>query len=258
LQASFREWQNWLEARKRRNCTLFPRLYWRQTLAVTAGLVAIAALTLDIPLGMSARELPAFTREFGRDITDVGKSGWILFLSAFVVIAGTAAWWKNRTRKGIRALMYSNLAAYLFLSVALSGLSANIIKRIIGRARPIYFDDLGPFHFSAFSGSRFESFPSGHSTTIGALFMAFALLAPRYRIAFFLLAVFLGMTRVIVGAHYPSDVIAGLAYGGWFSFMMAAVFSRYGLVFLIDRHGIPAPRLPLFSGIRAWKAKRTT
>ncbi len=84
-----------------------------------------------------------------------------------------------------------------------------------------HFDDYGIFSFSPFSGhSSFESFPSGHATTIGAFFAAFSLLFPRYRIVFLACALWLGMTRVMVGAHYPSDVIAGLALGGWFSLMI--------------------------------------
>jgi undecaprenyl-diphosphatase len=54
----------------------------------------------------------------------------------------------------------------------------------------------------------------------------------------------------MVGAHYPSDVMAGLALGGWFSFMIAIVYSRYGLLFRIDAAGWPTPRLPFFKSSR--------
>ena len=49
------------------------------------------------------------------------------------------------------------------------------------------------------------------------------------------------MTRVMVSAHYPSDVIAGLALGGWFSLMIAIVFSRYGILFRVA-DGWPVPK----------------
>lgn len=100
--------------------------------------------------------------------------------------------------------------------------------------------------FSPFAGdASFESFPSGHATTIGSVFVAFALFFPRYGALLIAGGLWLGMTRIMVGAHYPSDVIAGLALGGWFSFMTAIVFARYGLVFRIGPDNWPAPRQPL-------------
>ena len=47
------------------------------------------------------------------------------------------------------------------------------------------------------------------------------------------------MTRVMVGAHYPSDVIAGLAFGAWFSLLTAIVFARCGLLFKLAPDGWP-------------------
>jgi undecaprenyl-diphosphatase len=78
--------------------------------------------------------------------------------------------------------------------------------------------------------------------------VALAFLFPRYRYIFIACALWLAATRVMIGAHYPSDVIAGLALGGWFSFMMAIVYSRYGLLFRIGETGWPVPRLPLLKG----------
>jgi len=59
------------------------------------------------------------------------------------------------------------------------------------------------------------SFPSGHAVYA---FMMATLLAhwfPRYPIVFFLLAGFIGWTRIYMGLHFPTDVIAGglLGYG---------------------------------------------
>jgi membrane-associated phospholipid phosphatase len=143
-------------------------------------------------------------------------------------------------RSKAQALYVSWIGAYLFTTVVFSGLLANLLKRAIGRARPDHFHDYGIFSFTPFSGhSAFESFPSGHSTTVGAFFAAFALLFPRYRVAFIACAIWLAMTRVMVGAHYPSDVIAGLAFGAWFSLLTAIVFARCGLLFKLAPDGWP-------------------
>jgi undecaprenyl-diphosphatase len=72
--------------------------------------------------------------------------------------------------------------------------------------------------------------------------MAMALLAPGYRTLFLTLAIWLGLTRVLVGAHYTSDVIAGLAFGGWVSIMSAILFARHRILFREVNHGLPVLR----------------
>lgn len=237
----------WLKSRRERNTLPAPSSHWRIFLFVTANLVLLAFLVFDVPTAMTAANVPSSIRSVSRAVTDIGKSGWILFGSAFIFFAAFAASRSlEGTRRRFQALYTSQIALYLFATVALSGLSANLIKRAIGRARPVQFEEWGAFGFSPFAGNaRFESFPSGHATTVGALFMALALLLPRHRAVLAMLAIWLGMTRVMVGAHYPSDVTAGLAFGAWFSLIVAIAFSRYGIVFKPVPNGLPTPRLPL-------------
>ncbi len=237
----------WLKARRERNTLPASSSYWQIFLFVSANLVVLAFLVFDMPAAATAGNVPSAVRSVSRAVTDIGKSGWMLFGSAFIFLSTfMAAGRVEGARRRFQALYTSQIALYLFTTVALSGLSANLIKRAIGRARPIQFEEWGVFGFSPFAGNaRFESFPSGHATTIGALFMALALLLPRYRAVLAMLAVWLGMTRVMVGAHYPSDVTAGLAFGAWFSLLIAIAFSRYGIVFKPGPNGLPMPRLPL-------------
>jgi undecaprenyl-diphosphatase len=100
----------------------------------------------------------------------------------------------------------------------LYGIQSGILygfKFLIQRQRPLYFLEMAS-KLSKGPGEILDpSFPSGHA--IYAFMMA-TLLAhwfPRYPIIFFLLAGFIGWTRIYLGLHYPTDVIAGalLGYG---------------------------------------------
>jgi undecaprenyl-diphosphatase len=89
------------------------------------------------------------------------------------------------------------------------------IQSLIQRQRPLYFLEMAS-KLSKGPGEILDpSFPSGHAVYA---FMMATLLAhwfPRSQIIFFLLAGFIGWTRIYLGVHYPTDVIAGglLGYG---------------------------------------------
>ncbi|MEI8032602.1 MAG: phosphatase PAP2 family protein [Chlorobiaceae bacterium] len=103
---------------------------------------------------------------------------------------------------------------FLFVGVAVSGLGADIIKFIAGRARPkLYFSD----HIYGFSFFRYEpawiSFPSGHAATAFSAAFVLSALFPRWRILCFALAVLIAFSRIYLSQHYISDVIAGSFLG---------------------------------------------
>ncbi len=232
-------------------------LLWERSLAlgfVVLNLALIAFFVLDMPLGSRASMLPEWLKYWAWILTDIGLSGWILFGSAFVFLSALAA---SRTETGgrikRRATTLKNISAFVFVSVAASGLLANLLKRIIGRARPENYSELGIFSFSPLGGSTFASFPSGHATTFGAMAMILCLLAPRYKLIFLVAGFWLAMTRVIVGAHYPSDVIVGYSFGAWFTWLTALYFARKDSVFWMNEKGWPVLKQPLpFT----WKTRR--
>ncbi|MCL6709053.1 phosphatase PAP2 family protein [Pseudomonas sp. R2.Fl] len=242
----------WLNQRLACNRQPFPCMHWKPFLFIALNLGLLAFLLFDGPVVAAAGQIPSQVRSLGRFLTDLGTSGWILIGAAILFFQSWAAARMMRcARERYHALVLAHISAYVFLAIALSGLSVNLLKRIVGRARPTNFEEWGTFGFFPLAGnSRFESFPSGHSTTIGALFMALALLAPGYRMPLAVMAVWMAMTRVMVGAHYPSDVIWGLAYGAWFALATAIVFSRYRLVFRCIPGGLPMPRHRLFGAGR--------
>jgi undecaprenyl-diphosphatase len=97
----------------------------------------------------------------------------------------------------------------LFLTVLAADLVADLLadglKDAIPRARP----HVG--HLIALPKSG--SFPSGHSATAFACATVLAAAAPRWRIAFAVLAAAIAYSRLYNGVHYPLDVLAGAVLG---------------------------------------------
>jgi membrane-associated phospholipid phosphatase len=85
-----------------------------------------------------------------------------------------------------------------------------LIGRAIDRARP--YDAMTGIHVLVDKTTDF-SFPSDHATMAGAVAAGLLLTNRRWGAIAAVLAVVMAFTRVYVGAHYPADVIAGLALG---------------------------------------------
>jgi membrane-associated phospholipid phosphatase len=72
---------------------------------------------------------------------------------------------------------------------------------------------VGHVHGISFSGKREDAFPSGHALHMGALASAAGTLPAGPRRTIRALAVMLSLTRVVILAHWASDVVAGFALG---------------------------------------------
>ncbi len=242
-----------LSARYRARARLRRRISWVGYSLASVNLILLAFLVFDTPLGLSAKELPKRLVTIAGDVTDIGRLTVIFSVTATVLLAGILIGRRlSGVRRRYRMAILVQMAVYFSLSVASASLVAHGLKLAIGRARPLLYDSEGIFGLRPFAGDFFyESFPSGHSTHVGAVFAALALLFPRFRILFLSLGLWLGATRIILGVHYPSDVVAGLALGAWFAFATAVLFSRFGIIFTLSPGGWPLPRfLGLPFGIR--------
>jgi undecaprenyl-diphosphatase len=137
---------------------------------------------------------------------------------------------------------------YLFLAIAVPGVFVNIVKHIFGRARPMVGGTLDPYLFNPFSWpADYASLPSGHAATAFSALVAFGILWPRARTVMWIYALLIAASRVVVTAHFPSDVLSGALVGVAGALLVRRWFALRGLGFSIGQDGIlyqkPGPSL---------------
>ena len=116
---------------------------------------------------------------------------------------------------------------FLLLSISVSGLTSILIKWLVGRYRPSMLLKEDLFGFNYFSvGYELSSFPSGHTVTAFSLAAAVSILFPRLGIPAFIVAVSIGISRILITSHYLSDVIAGAGIGILSTMIVKYYFDR--------------------------------
>lgn len=165
---------------------------------------------------------PRWFEEFGRDITSLGGVGVLSLLTIMIC--------------GLLILQKKTHTAALIVAAALGALLfSSGLKRAIDRSRP----DLVPHGQAVYN----KSFPSGHAMLSAAVYLTLAaLLARAYKgrliKAYLLLwatliTVAIGVSRVYLGVHWPTDVLAGWAGGGVWALLcwtIAGYLQRRGKV----------------------------
>lgn len=201
--------------------------------ALGSAIVLAMVYPLDVPLSLWAQSWPQPIRDFFFVVTDLGLSDWYLIpsLALLLALGLLAILIPNPTAK--RALReMAGLSAFVFVGVGLPGLIGNLIKRLIGRARPELLDQYGPLSFqNVINDASFQSFPSGHVTTVFALCFTVSFLAPRWFPWLLALALLVSLSRVVVGAHYPTDVLGGVLVGTLGAYLIRNYFASRGWVF---------------------------
>jgi membrane-associated phospholipid phosphatase len=211
-------------------------------------LAVVAVVLLARAVGAGHGALPAFDRRVSAEAHAFGRAhrlsvdlmwavGWLGTGGAGLLALVPAVVRFVRTGRGAVAL-------YAVACVALTPLVIEPVERVVHRPRPQFADP-----FARVTG---YSFPSGHSVHIVTYALVVAVLLPpawprRWRVAVVgtgavaVLAV--GWSRVALGAHYPSDVLAGWALG-------TAWVAATTLVFVPWRRALFSP-LPCGTAVRA-------
>ncbi len=149
-----------------------------------------------VPIG------PPWLQEAARDVTSLGS------IIVLLIITFAVAGFLFLTRKpGI---------AWLMLIAVLGGLALNnLLKFVIARPRPDFVNHAARVFTT--------SFPSGHATLSAITFLTIAALLarayPSFTVSLYfmalaaLLTVLIGLSRIYLGVHFPTDILAGWCIG---------------------------------------------
>jgi undecaprenyl-diphosphatase len=127
-----------------------------------------------------------------------------------VLIAAAVAGWlfARNSEQPIR-----RLATHVLVCTLSTALLPHVLKSFVKQERPDRRTIRGHWRGIPFTGKPLDAFPSGHAVHVGALVSAATLLPPRMRNLAWAIGTVLVATRVVLLAHWFTDVLAGLGLG---------------------------------------------
>jgi undecaprenyl-diphosphatase len=159
--------------------------------------------------------------------TEVATIG-LLALGVVAHRTGDAAMWRAATG-GVAGVL-------------LAGLVTQAVKHVACRARPRLIEGWGVgapppptalarrgfFHWPCFGEGGYHGFPSGHAATAFATAAALVAWTPgRRRVSIFAAASGVGASRIVLNAHFLSDVLGGALFGWWAGEAGLRLMARY-------------------------------
>lgn len=179
-------------------------------------------LALRVPGDPTAPIGPKWLAEMARDITALGGVAVLTLLTVLMVVhLLLRREWSTAVLVGVAAITGTTIS--------------NALKTIFDRPRP---------ELTAIAEYGAGSFPSGHSTASAVIYLTLGLMLAKaadkarmkvfYVLTAILLTVLVGLSRLYLGVHYPTDVMAGWAIGAAWALTCSLIASRL--------EGRPEPR----------------
>ena len=174
-----------------------------------------------------------------RILTDFGKDDYVLLLVIFLLVGATLAAAAASDSARRRLLAIGVHLQFLLLAISIPLAAGELLKWVVGRGRPFVGGQANVFNFVPFAGTEAHaSLPSAHSITAFALAFAVAAIWPRLRGLAIAYALLIALTRLVLLAHHPSDVVAGATIGIIGAMWVRYWFAARGLGFAVGEGGI--------------------
>lgn len=145
---------------------------------------------------------------FFRTITHIGGATFTISLIVFLLVL------TNGSLRGI--------AIASAISLAISHIPVQILKKFYPRKRPYLTIHNAKYPTNPLAD---HSFPSGHTTAIFSVIIPFLLYEPSITFLLLPVAISVGISRIYLGLHYPSDVLVGMCLG-----TIAGIVSYYQFI----------------------------
>ena len=170
------------------------------------GIVTLAPLRVDLAISRRCARAATPARERSLQV--------ITWLADEKILLGVVGlfWLTAQLRSQKQEVRHE--ANRMLLSVAIAGLLPDVFKYLVNRKRPDRALVHGPRHGIPRSGDAWDSFPSGHALHLGAIAGPLSrLVSKQFRPYVWAGLLGLASTRIMLLAHYASDVVAGLVLG---------------------------------------------
>ncbi len=235
--------QDWSASQGRR------RALWAITTALA---VILSILVVDRPVALFFHGQSETLRDVFRFITRFGVStGYLIGAAIAFAALRIAALLPRLIACADRLRAYSHVPLFFFSAIAVPGLAVDLVKTVFGRARPkLLFSD-GSYSFTWWgTQSDYWSFPSGHTANAVAIALALGMIWPRFGALYAIFAVLIAASRVVITAHYLSDVVMGAFLAFAIVPYVRFVFAQSGIDLDAARDGVVHPHPTL-----AWRAR---